>query len=320
MNITLRTFLILLSLPLCAACSEDDTAGGGGIERWARQLPVSGKCSESAAQLARLGPEGLPYLETLTDEATPRLVETIKAILSVALLKSTQPDELMLHGRLLDLVRADIQEGYRVAEALAGAEKYDSGENTAFFMASPPPELSAPWKAIEKLVRLRGFAVPAVQRLAGDPSPASKRYAADILILLVATSQKELLLDLARDGGEISIWHGDYSETTTVGGSVFRRLKNVSPFGYWLGSESAVKAISEPEEYVSELCDERHPDSHTRSSFPVTNTLRHEARTIDAKSWDEYWQRARPVIEKIYRRTRESTRPGSCEAVPDLTG
>jgi hypothetical protein len=243
-------------------------------------------------------------LETLAVEAKPPLEETIRAVLSVGLLKSMQLDALRPHSRLFDLVKEHVEEGYKSAEILTGSKKYDSGAVGLLPPGSPPPEMSDSRKAFRELVRLRGFAVPAVQRLASDPSPASKKYAADVLIQLVATSQKDLLLKLGHDGGEISTSHGDYVERTTVGDSVLRTLKNEAPFRYWFPAESRVGPISEPEEYVSELCDELNPDSYT-GLFPVTNALRQEAKTVDAKSWDEYWERARSVIEKIYRRTRE---------------
>jgi hypothetical protein len=290
-----RIPLAVLALLVAGPVAADDT-----VKTWAAKLQ-SDKPSEwrvAQAQLAHAGADALPELAKLADGANEALKKRLKETLSLMLRNAAGPEAIRKHPRLWALGEAELKKAAEALKKLAGSEKYDSGELGPIPPGVPEPPLTPPRQAIKDLLGSRGFAVPAALELLADGQPGSRMYGVEILSRLNATGQYPAVKGVLKDDGRIEVSHGDYTTKTTVGAETAAWLKRgmLRPASA-PGEKNAV--AYEAENYLDWL-DVFAGGEPNR--FVLLNRLRQEAGTIEAKSWDEYWRRARPVLEAAWDR------------------
>lgn len=275
---------------------EDDKA----VKAWAAKLR-SDKPSEwrvAQAYLAHAGAAALPDLEKLADGADEALKQRLKETVSLMLRNTTGPEPIRKHPKLWALGEPELKKASEALKKLAGSEKYDSGEVGLMPPGVPKPPLTAPRQAINDLAGLRGFAVPAALELLADKQPGSRMYGVEILRRLNAIGQYPVVQKVLKDDGPIAVFHGDYTINTTVGKQTAEWIKGGS-----------LRPASAPEEKYAVCYEaENYADwldvfaGGAENRYVLVNRLRTEAGTHKAESWDDYWRRAKPVLETVWDR------------------
>jgi hypothetical protein len=289
-----RIAFAVLSLLLVVSTAEAQSMR----KDWAAKLP-SDKPSEwrvAQAYLAHAGAEALPELAKLADGAGETLKLRLKETLSLMLRNAAGPEPIRRHPKLWSLGEPELKKAADALKQLAGSEKYDSGEVGPIPPGVPEPRPTPPRQAINDLRALRGWAVPAALELLEDKQPGSRMYGVEILRDLNAIGQYAAVQKMRKDNGSIVVSHGDYILKTTVGAQTAQWLK--------LG---ALRPASAPDEkYAVAFEAENYADwldvfaGGKPNRFVLINRLRQEAGTHVAKSWDDYWRRAKPVLETVW--------------------
>lgn len=251
------------------------------------------------AQLAHRGAMALPEMARNARNAAPSHHKRLQETTALMLLKSITPEQLFASPVVAELCAKEIKQARVIAQPLANATGYDSGEHGLMAPGTKPPPLSLPRQAVQQLVAQGGFAVPAALDLCADASPHSRMYGVELLFALEASGQLAILKKMTLDEGKLSIFHGDYSANTTVGKEAAMRLHNASTINPDIPGISW-KPATEAEGYVVAL--ERLRTGAKPVQTDLVNRLRQEAKTYDAVSWDDYWQRALPILKKAWKR------------------
>ena len=292
----MRTRILLTLLTLLVAVP---TAGADEtVKAWAAKLQ-SDKPSEwrvAQAQLAHAGADSLPELAKLADGAGDALKKRLKETLSLMLRNAAGPEPIRKHPKLWALGEPEWKKASEALKKLAGSKEYDSGELGLMPPNAPPPPLTPPRQAIEDLRELRGFAVPAAVELLADKQPGSRMYGVELLTRLNATGQYPAVQKMVKDDGPVAVFHGDYTRNTTVGAKTAEWLKqgNLRPAS---APDEENTVAYEAENYLDWL-DEFAGGKPNQ--FVLVNRLRQEGGTIKSKSWDDYWQRAKPVLQSVW--------------------
>lgn len=244
-------------------------------------------CNEGAIQLAHSGIASLPLLESWYATKTDRVANRVDAILSMALLLTIQPTDIDAYPNLSRLAQTHYKQAEPFVEILKNASGHDFND-TELTPPGAPPQLSKERKAFYALLDMRGFAVKPALQLIDMPSPFAKGYGLEILRTIQAMSQLPILLKLSSP------------KSLNTAGNFAVKLDPTYP-------NKEYAPAFEAEQYISELC-EGMDFKHYTGLFPVGNELRQQGKTLESKSWDEYWNKAGPVIEKIYNETPIPTR------------
>src|SRR5262249_40674174 len=130
-------------------------------------------------------------------------------------------------------------------------------------------------------------------------------YGARLLLALGAVGQMPTLDRLARDKGWIKLQEGDVARTTQVGAWVSQRRKTLSVFREHAAPSPGYRHCFEAERYLHPLeafqAQTGGRDRKVLGRSPdLRNHLRAEAGVTEAKSWEDYWQRARPILRKYW--------------------
>lgn len=264
------------------------------VKTWAAKLR-SDKPSEwrvAQAYLARAGVEALPPLAELADAANDAMRQRLKETVGLMLRNAAGPEPIRKHPKLWALGEPELKKASAALKVLAGSKEYDSGELGLSPRNAPPPPLTPPRQSIKDLLELRGWAVPAALELLGDKQPGSRMYGVELLTLLNATGQYPAVQKVLKDDGQIQVFHGDYTTKTTVGGQTAEWLKQGRLRPASAPNEDGAVAY-EAENYLDWL-DVFAGGKPNR--FDLVNRLRTEAGMYKAKSWDDYWRRAKPVL------------------------
>jgi hypothetical protein len=287
---TLVLFALALLTPL--------PAGADDAKAWAARLSAE-KPSEwrvAQAYLAHAGAAGLPELDKLADGAGEPVKQRLTEAVSLTLRNAAGPDAVRNHPKLWAVCEPELKKAAGPLKVLAGSKEHDSGELGLTPPGARVPPLTPPRQAVADLLALRGFAVPAALELLADKEPGSRTYGVEILRGLNAVGQYPAVEKLLTDSGPITVSHGDYSDKTTVGRQTAAWLKG-----------GALRPASDPKDKRAVCFEaENYADwldvfaGGKPNRFELVNRLRQEAKTIDAASWDDYWRRARPVLEKAW--------------------
>lgn len=284
--------LLVVTVAPAAAAAQD------GPKEWLKRLgsdrPAEWRIAQ--AHLARLGAAALPDLAALAAKADAPLRQRVSEVVAMMLLKKVTPAQLAEHKALAELVRPEFERAEAHLKLLLDAKKYDSGERGLGPPGSKPPPLSSERKAVKALTDAGGWAVPAALRLIDGKTPASRIYGAEILTWLSATAQRTLLDQLTADKTAIEIFRGDFMDRTTVGKVVGDWLRTHSAFVAQAKPDPKYAACFEAEGYLIWLA--RFAKGKADDT-DLVNRLR-QAGTIKAASWDDYWERARPLLEKFF--------------------
>ncbi|OAI54778.1 hypothetical protein AYO44_14195 [Planctomycetaceae bacterium SCGC AG-212-F19] len=288
--------LTLLALHLVVPTAE----AGETVKTWGAKLQ-SDRPSEwrvAQAYLAHAGIEAVPELEKLADGADGAMQRRLKETLSLMLRNTAGPESIRKRPKLWALGEPELSKAAGVLNKLAGSHTYDSGELGLMPPGTAPPPLTPPRQAFNDLLGLRGFAVPAALELVADKQPGSRMYGLEILRGLNAIGQYSAVQKSLKDDAPIAVFHGDYTSKTTVGAQTAQWLK--------LGALRPASAPDEPYAVAYEA--ENYADwldvfaGAEENRFVLVNRLRLEAGTLRAKSWDDYWQRATPVLTAVWDR------------------
>jgi hypothetical protein len=289
-----------IPLTLLALLALAPAAGADEVKAWAAKLR-SDKPSEwrvAQAQLAHAGDQTLPELAKLADGADEAMKQRLKETVSLMLRNTTGPEAVRKHPKLWALGEGELKKASEALKKLAGSEKYDSGEVGLTPPGVPKPPLTPPRQAIKDLLALRGFAVPAALELLEDKQPGSRMYGVELLTWLNAIGHYPAVKKMTKDDGRIEVSYGDASGKTTVGAHTAQWLK-----------QGLLRPASAPDEKNAVAYEaENYLDwldvfaGGKPNQFVLLNRLRQEAGTLEAKSWDDYWRRAKPVLEAAWDR------------------
>ena len=311
---------MLVPFVLASPAAGFQTSGG-----WTAKLRSSEPSEWRVAQayLARQGTAALPELATLAEGADDSLKRRLHETISLMLRNAVPPEQIRDYPELWSLGEPELEAARAALEELKGREAYDTGEAglpmpgdfecttlqngyRRCVRAGPEPESSPPRQAIEELLGLRGWAVPAAVELLTDEAPGSRRYGVEILLGLNAIGQYPLVQRLTSDDEPLTVLGGDWVERTTVGEATTMRLRSgaLRPAS---APDGELAVVLEAENYLDWLdYFARGEDVRSR----LLNRLRQEAGTLEAASWDDYWRRAQPVLEAVWD-SDDDERPGS---------
>ena len=297
--------LALLALVGCRelspATSKPRGNSGSPVALLLEQMASDDLTDRRLAQvhLAYKGEEALAALSAACDADDERLKQSIREVVALMLLNSVEYEKLWKYPRLVEVCRPKFDEAREFARLLAGAEDYDSGEHGMGPGLPPPP--SPDRQALYALIGLHGWAVPAAIELCTDDMPASRLYGAEVLRLVEAWVQKDVWELLLQDRGPVTIFRGCFDEPTTVAGAA----------SDWLRFSSGRRDFDNPNvpRYAARTAwryllwlgqfDKEGPASPTDTT--LANVLSQRADTMAAESWDDYWDRAEPVLRDVWR-------------------
>jgi hypothetical protein len=179
------------------------------------------------------------------------------------------------------------------AKVLANADAYDSGEGAGLFPMDTEPPLSKARQAIDDMISLGAWSIPAALELVADKKPPSRLYGAEVLKGVCAWGQSPTWDRLLKDTGSTYISHVDYGGNSIIGHTVTELLAS-SQYEWLTNPKTNNYAAGVAETYLMGL--EPMP---FQQKLNLVNRLRQEAGTWEARSWEEYWIKARPVLEKV---------------------
>ncbi|HKR62929.1 MAG TPA: hypothetical protein VJZ00_04290 [Thermoanaerobaculia bacterium] len=291
-----RVLSALAIVSIVSTAHADDS-----VNAWTQRLRSANRAESFIAQVyvAHAGTEALPELNTLARTRDNILRERLRIVLDLMLKKTVTPGEVRKYERLWQLLEPDLRKATDASLPLVHQKHYDSG---AVGLTSPGTihPKSKPRQAVESVLALGGFAVPVAVDLLSDEQPGSRMYGVEILGRLDAVSQLSELRHMMKDDGAISVSRGCYWDDTTVGAEV----------PYWLAAGALRRAAYPDDEHTVAL--KKYavafeaesfifslPDSAGLGPYDLVNQLRRDAGTMDAVSWDDYWSRAKPVLESL---------------------
>ncbi len=257
-----------------------------GLERWLGDLssPQPTTYRIAAAYVAHAGPAGLDSLAAWLPGATPTMRAHVKLALDVMLLTSIVPDELAHHPTLRALAATELAAADRHAAALCASREYEREIGA----------LSDSTKAHhDALVALGGWAAPAAVQLTRCDSPTGRVFGARVLVELRAGAQAAALQALTRDSSIVIASEEEPQGRVTVG-ELARSYVAGFPFSNHLPGVGPPRTVSsEAEEFLNAVV---RADGVGEPEWRIDNRLRDEAHTATARTWDEYWSRARAVL------------------------
>ena len=285
-------------MPLCLpGCNGRE--GSRHETAWADVLLCGDVVDTRIAQayLARAGSESLEELDALSVGADAELAERLQEVTSLMLLNTVSWSDLGAAPNLKALSRERFDSARRLARTLAGAERYETGE---FGMTPVRPPTPAARVTFLEIISHGGWAVPAALELCADESPSSRLYGAMILVRLEAWGQLDTLHHMLDDDGAVSLDRGCFIESTTVGGALAMRLKNISTYLSLCDPDHPYRITFEAEAYLRRLDFYEHGPTPPGDPYAATNESRKQGGTMEATSWDDFWRRSRPVLAELW--------------------
>ncbi|HYM81550.1 MAG TPA: hypothetical protein VEY91_09075, partial [Candidatus Limnocylindria bacterium] len=173
------------------------------------------------------------------------------------------------------------------AETLASLSGLDIGEGWS--------EQTRPTRWLRKMQALGGFAVPAAVRLCGDPRPVARAYGGFLLRNLPTGS--ECVERLRGDRTPIRIHGSDWTSFETVAEAVSTRWGSPGP-----PSRPGIKF----ERFLTEM---DILNGAYDGMFDLINGVRQTSPALDAQSWDDWWNAARPAWNRWWELSGDGLRP-----------
>lgn len=259
--------------------------------------PVERRIAQADA--ARDGVKSLPALEEFSGTRDQALAQAIREVVALMLLKSVAYDQLSQYPGLSQLCLPEFDRAKECAALLSHATDYDSGEEGLSIDPSPATRQSSPQRqAIRNLLQMHGWAIPAALELSEQKEPASRLYGAEILRGLEAWGQSAAWDRLSKDPGMVMVSYGDHEITHRIGELVTEWLKNSTTYRlaktHWTPEQDIALANS----YVVWLVRFQEGTTDGSAGWKFLNELNKEAHVSEAQGWFEYWERARPVLQR----------------------
>ena len=252
---------------------------------------------EAEANLARMGSVVLPELEKLAEGADVELQSRIKDTVALMLLKTVSLEEFYQYKTIVVLSAPETNRAKALTEILKNAKEYDSGAVAKGLSVPPPSDVR---KAMSQVVRFGGFAVPAAVELTNGDKPASRLYGAELIRMVQATGQVNIFEKLRKDSTRIDVDHGDYISHTTVGEVILGWIEDIYPIDKRHLPDPTYAVCLEAAQYVHWLEGKGGDPHHRRITSQLVNRLYEETQTCNATSWEDYWNRARPILREYY--------------------
>jgi hypothetical protein len=252
-----------------------------------------GTWEEAAIQLAHLGAAALPALDAAAKDAD--LADRVKTTVCLMLLFTISPDELQGHPNLVALCKQDLDDAERVAMGF-------KDRTCASWGGGLGPEGSEPMgdeELLRELAAQSGFAVPAAVHLCTSDSPVARAYGVNLLGRVRATGQAALLEKLQADTATVRLALDDTIRRSTVGSLASDQLRFTVFRCCVLPKPNDCRACYEPEWFIEAI--DPVPSE-------MINSLRTDAHTFDAASWDDFWLRARPLFRELAARPIQKPR------------
>jgi hypothetical protein len=263
--------------------------------------PDSVEVRIAQAHIAHKGARTLPILDHTLKQADARQQQRLKELIALMLVRSVDLQEMKKYPKLLSMAETQFKIADNAANLLERTKDFDGGEQD--IRSSNFPKVQTPLrKAVDELTNLGGYAVPALDRLAHANSPSARLYAAEILIRQGAEGQIATLLELAGQELPVTKLGGDVLRKTTLAKSVMNDLRTTHPFVRRFIADPIQTPAFEAEEYVRWLDRFQRPElDNFKASSELRNRLRQEADTLNANSWPDYWKRAKPVLDEVWK-------------------
>ena len=292
----------LLALAACAHVAAPGPAPDGSVSavpgpapeltRWMDDLDSARPSVYriAAAYVAHAGPAALGFIEARAADANSTRRAHLRLAVGVLLLTGVTPEEVAKRPALAALGAAELASADRHAAALCASREYEHDTGT-------PSDSTM--RHHDALVALRGWAVPAAVALTRCATPTGRVFGLRLLAELRAGGQQAALAALAGDSTVVIAGEDEPQERTTIAALAASYARDF-PFtnhGTVIPGTVARTVGGEGEEYLSAVA---RQDGVTGPEYVLVNRMRDDAKTSTAHTWDEFWQRARPVLETMW--------------------
>jgi hypothetical protein len=284
----------LLALAACAhvAVPAAAQAPAPDLTRWLNDLDSARPSVYriAAAYVAHAGPAALDSLAARVPGADATMRAHLGLAVGVLLLTSVTPDDVARRPALVALGMNELASADRHAAALCASHEYERDTGT-------PADSTL--RHHDALVALRGWAVPAAVALTHCATPTGRVFGLHVLAELKAGGQQAELAALAGDSTVVIAGEDEPQERTTIGAlaASYGRDFPFTNHGPILPGTVARTVGGEGEEYLSAVA---RQDGVAGPEYVLVNRIRDDAKTSTAHTWDEFWQRARPVLEAMW--------------------
>jgi hypothetical protein len=300
------------TLPTTVAVEPASDVRTRKLQGWVADLVAvqPGVAEEAIIQLAHAGLPALDVMEQSAASAGGTLRNQMRSVLSLMLLRTVTVDDVSRRPGLSALVRTDLAAAEKLAEKFERVEVIIAeGGNT---VNGPIPIINYPdepqWS--KQLADCGGFAAAAVVKMCRSTNATARACGVRLIARLVMTPQLGLLRMLEKDAGSAKLFYGCYHQRRTVGEIVNEAMKSELRFSaVEVGPSLVDRRVShEGSLYIRQALalEQRWGDP----GIVVLNLNWMDATVLEAKTWDEFWERARP-------RFREMVAKGPTAKVPD---
>jgi len=280
------------ALSACAHVATPDTPPAPELSRWLGDLdsPRPSVYRIAAAYVAHAGPVALDSLAARLPGASPVLRAHIKLAVGVMLLTSVSPEEVARRATLRALGAADLDAAEGHAAALCASHEYERDIGV-------PSDSTM--RHHDRLVALGGWSAPAAVSLTQCKGPTGRVFGLHILMELKAGGQAASLAALSGDSTIVIAGEDEPQERTTVAAlaASYARAFPFSNHGPEVAGGPPRTVPGEAEEFLGAVA---RQDGVAMPEYALVNRMRDDAKTATARTWDEYWQRARPVLESMW--------------------
>jgi hypothetical protein len=283
-----------LLLAACAhvAAPPPARAQGPDLERWLGDLdsPRPSVYRIATAYVAHAGPVALDSLAARLPGASPVLRAHVKLVVGVMLLTSVTLDDMARRPALRNLGAAELAAAARDAAALCASREYETDIGV-------PSDSTM--RHHDALVALRGWAVPAAVSLTQCKGASGRVFGMHLLMEVKAGGQAAALAALSGDSTVVIAGEDEPQERTSIAvlAASYARAFPFSNHGLVVEGGVPRTLPVEAEEFLGAVA---RQDGVDMPEYALVNRLRDDAKTKTARTWDEYWQRARPVLESMW--------------------
>jgi len=288
--------LAALALAACAHVAAPVAAPvappASDLTRWLGDLdsPRRSVYRIAAAYVAHAGPAALDSLAARLPGASPVLRDHVKLAVGTMLLTSVTPDDVARRPALRALGAAELARADRDAAALCASREYERDIGV-------PSDSTM--RHHDALLALRGWAVPAAVALTQCKGASGRVFGVHLLMELKAGGQAASLAALTGDSAIVIAGEDEPQERATIAALAggYARGYPFANHGPEVAGGVPRTVPGDAEEFLGAVARE---DGVEMPEYALVNRLRDDAKTATARSWDEYWQRARPVLEAMW--------------------
>jgi hypothetical protein len=276
-------------LALSPRSGLDLDASPGRCNAMARELLSvdPARWREAQLRLASAGPVALRALDRPGLLRTALGRQRVREVLRLGLLLSVPVSELDRHPRLRALIAEQVEWGRVLARALSRRSWIATPDSVEVPQPAGWTEPGRRVNPLDELLGLRGFAVPAALAMLHDDRPAARVYGCVVLYHLGAVSAADSLAPLLSDSRGVRVSGGDYIYGTTVAQTARENTQRL------VGARGSRFRFEAPLELVAYQA--LPPGIGGLECDHLLSAIRSQSRSLDAATWDEWWDAARPT-------------------------